>query len=157
VLVTPTYNPNETPYKSPLVASTADRHFLPGPGEAIPLQSMSLHLEGVIRIEGHLLRSEPSCLVQYYFSLNAHTVSVSPRKDYILFSTRNPPAIQRIPWPTVDEETELDVTRRRRRSWTGYDTWLINEHDFPWLADADGPRIPSPPLLRTFPKHSHLQ
>jgi hypothetical protein len=70
VLVTPTYNPNETPYKSPPAASTADRHFLPGPGEAIPLQSMSLHLEGVIRIEGHLLRSEASCIVTR-LSLNA--------------------------------------------------------------------------------------
>lgn len=56
VLVTPVYSPNETPYKFVPAASTTDRHFLPGPGEALPLQSVSLRFEGVIRIEGQLLR-----------------------------------------------------------------------------------------------------
>lgn len=32
------------------------RHFLYGPGENIPLQSISLRFHGIIRIEGHLVR-----------------------------------------------------------------------------------------------------
>jgi hypothetical protein len=32
------------------------RTFLPGPGEALPLQALVIHFEGVIRIEGDLLR-----------------------------------------------------------------------------------------------------
>ena len=32
------------------------RTFLPGPGEALPLQALVIHFEGVIRIEGNLLR-----------------------------------------------------------------------------------------------------
>jgi hypothetical protein len=82
--------------------------------------------------------SHPACV-----DISAHCLdSVSPRKDYILFSTRTPSAIQRIPWPAVDDE-DLDIasaTRKRRRSWTGYDTWMTNEHQFPWLIDANGER-----------------
>ena len=32
------------------------RTFLPGPGEALPLQALVINFEGVIRIEGDLLR-----------------------------------------------------------------------------------------------------
>jgi hypothetical protein len=75
--------------------------------------------------------------------LNAHAVlSVSPRKDYILFSTQSPPAIQRIPWPAIDED-DLDIVSaraRRRRSWTGYDTWMLNDQELPWLNDPQGVR-----------------
>ena len=56
VLVTLEYNPDELPYQSPPVAPNAARHFLPGAGEALPFQSFSLRMEGVIRIEGTLLR-----------------------------------------------------------------------------------------------------
>jgi hypothetical protein len=74
--------------------------------------------------------------------------SVSPRKDYILFSTRTPPAIQRIPWPAIDDEDlDIDSARaRRRRSWTGYDTWMMNEHELPWLLDASGRSSPVPTI-----------
>lgn len=30
------------------------RNFLAGPGEGLPLQSISLHFEGVVRVEGTL-------------------------------------------------------------------------------------------------------
>lgn len=56
VLVTVQFNPNETPYEAPELASGNKRNFLPGPGEALPLQSIVLHFEGVIRVEGSLLR-----------------------------------------------------------------------------------------------------
>ncbi|KAI0735483.1 RIC1-domain-containing protein [Earliella scabrosa] len=110
VLVTLEYNPEEGPFQSPPLAPNAARHFLPGAGEALPFQSFSLRLEGVIRIEGTLL-------------------SVSPRKEYIVFSTSSPPAIQRVPWPDVGEEGG--------NARGGYDTWVINEEELPWLVDAD--------------------
>ncbi|KAI0639098.1 RIC1-domain-containing protein [Trametes polyzona] len=110
VLITVEYNAEEVPYQTPPLAANAARHFLPGAGEALPLQSLSLHLEGVIRIEGTLL-------------------SVSPRKEYILFSTCNPPAVQRVPWPNTGGE---GASGRE-----GYDTWEVNEDELPWLVDSD--------------------
>ena len=59
VLVSVDYNGEELPYQSPPLAPNAARHFLPGAGEALPFQSLSLRLDGVIRIEGTLLRYVP--------------------------------------------------------------------------------------------------
>ncbi|EIM83316.1 RIC1-domain-containing protein [Stereum hirsutum FP-91666 SS1] len=115
VLVTVHYNPEETPYKTPPLGANSQRSFLPGPGEALPLQSIVLQFEGVIRVEGILL-------------------SVSPRKHYILFSTKSPPSIQRIPWPTAPEDELYDRRGNRRYD---YDSWVMNEDDFPWLVDPD--------------------
>ena len=50
-----------------------------------------------------------------------------------MFSTSSPPAIQRVPWPDVGEG---DGNARG-----GYDTWVINEEELPWLVDADGTPI----------------
>ena len=44
-------------YQSPALSPASQRSFQPGPGEAHLLQSVSLHFEGVIFVEGHLLRS----------------------------------------------------------------------------------------------------
>ncbi|KAJ7630516.1 RIC1-domain-containing protein [Roridomyces roridus] len=84
--------------------SSSRNYFLPGPGEGLPLQCVSLRFEGVIRVEGGL-------------------ICVSPRKQYILFSTKNPPAIQRIPWPEVEEEDE--------------EAWIFNDHDFDFFVEPD--------------------
>ncbi|KAI0274897.1 RIC1-domain-containing protein [Gloeopeniophorella convolvens] len=105
--------PDEAPYATPHLASNTLRTFLPGPGEALPLQALVIRFEGVIRVEGSLL-------------------SVSPRKHYILFSTKNPPCIQRIPWP-VSYEAENSAEHRMY----GYENWILNEHDFPWLVDSN--------------------
>ncbi|OCH96704.1 RIC1-domain-containing protein [Obba rivulosa] len=115
VLIALEYIPNETPYRPPPLVPNAQRHFLPGPGEALPLQSIRMQLEGVIRIEGTLL-------------------SVSPRKDYIVFSTSSPPAVQRVPWPNV---VDGDTQAPDQHVWAGYDSWIINDEEFPWLVDAD--------------------
>ena len=45
-----------TRLSKPPLAPNAARHFLPGAGEALPFQSLGLRLEGVIKIEGTLLR-----------------------------------------------------------------------------------------------------
>ncbi|KAF8139997.1 RIC1-domain-containing protein [Boletus edulis] len=92
------------------------RSFLAGPGEGLSLQSLTLSFEGVIRAEGQVL-------------------SVSPRKHHLAFSTSAPPAIQRIPWPSYDDaDAEND---RSRKSLFGYDTWILNDHELPWLVDSD--------------------
>lgn len=118
------------PYQTPPLAANAARHFLPGAGEALPLQSLNLHLEGVIRIEGSLLR----CVLRIYspwLVLYKPLCSVSPRKDYILFSTCSPPSIQRVPWP----DSSGTGGEHGRES---YDTWEVNEEELPWLVDPDG-------------------
>jgi len=104
------------------------RNFLAGPGEGIPLHSVSLYFEGVVRVEGTLLR----CAVFYITNVWLYEVdSVSPRKTHVLFSTKDPPTIQRMPWPASEDE---DSTQPHY----SYDTWLLNDLDFAWLVDADG-------------------
>jgi len=112
VLITVEYNAEDAPYQPP-VASNAQRHFLPGPGEALPFQSASLQLEGVIRVEGNLL-------------------SISPRTHYILYSTKNPPTVQRIPWPIANDDEDGNHPPQ-----DFCDSWIINDHELPWLMDSD--------------------
>ena len=56
VLVTVIFHPDETIYQAPPLSTNAQRNFLAGPGEAFPLSSVSLQFEGVIRVEGTLIR-----------------------------------------------------------------------------------------------------
>ncbi|KAJ3911929.1 hypothetical protein F5877DRAFT_85382 [Lentinula edodes] len=56
VLVTVIFHPDETTYQAPPLSANAQRNFLAGPGEAFPLSSVSLQFEGVIRVEGTLVR-----------------------------------------------------------------------------------------------------
>ncbi|KAG9314607.1 RIC1-domain-containing protein [Chiua virens] len=116
VLVTVDHLPEAAVYRPPDIPTGVQRNFLAGPGEGLPLQALSLAFEGVIRAEGQVL-------------------SVSPRKDHLAFSTSSPPAIQRIPWPSYDDaDDENDLSRR---SLLGYDTWVLNDHELPWLVDSD--------------------
>ncbi|KAG1826256.1 RIC1-domain-containing protein [Suillus subaureus] len=116
ILVTVDHVPDASAYQSSHMSPSVQRNFLQGPGEGIPLQSLSLALEGVICAEGQVL-------------------SVSPRKNYIIFSTNSPPAVQRIPWPVYDE-SELEE-QTARRSLMGHDTWILNDHELPWLLYPD--------------------
>ena len=64
--------------------------------------------------------------------------SVSPRKEWIVFSTSSPPAVQRVPWPAVEG------SNANANAQTGHDMWVINDEELPWLVDADGtPRYES--------------
>ncbi|KAF8446212.1 RIC1-domain-containing protein [Boletus edulis BED1] len=108
--------PDVAVYQPPDFPPGVQRSFLAGPGEGLSLQSLTLSFEGVIRAEGQVL-------------------SVSPRKHHLAFSTSAPPAIQRIPWPSYDDaDAEND---RSRKSLFGYDTWILNDHELPWLVDSD--------------------
>jgi hypothetical protein len=132
VLASLRQKPDEIPYGTPRLGSSTLRTFLPGPGEALPLQALVIHFEGVIRIEGNLLRWVPplsSPLICSYWT------SVSPRKYCIFFSTRNPPSIQRIPWPMTDGSELHDGDEDKEYE---YDSWVLTEQSFPWLVDANG-------------------
>lgn len=48
--------PDGVVYQPPDIPLGVQRNFLAGPGEALPLQSLSLSFEGVIRAEGQVLR-----------------------------------------------------------------------------------------------------
>lgn len=61
----------------------------------------------------------------------ASYISVSPRRNYMLFSTRNPRAVQRIPWPDADGEEATGFQGN-------YDSWSVDEYNFPWLDCTDG-------------------
>ncbi|KAJ3801158.1 RIC1-domain-containing protein [Lentinula aff. detonsa] len=125
VLLNVIFHPNESTYQTPSLSTNAQRNFLAGPGEAFPLNSVSLQFEGVIRVEGTL-------------------ASVSLRKQSIVFSTKSPPAIQRVPWPAAEgedegqpESDEEEYGSRRRRKLEDYDQWIINESDFGWLVEPE--------------------
>ncbi|KZT22140.1 RIC1-domain-containing protein [Neolentinus lepideus HHB14362 ss-1] len=117
LLLTVEYDPDVEAYKSPPLASSAQRHFFPGPGEGLSLQGLALHLEGVVRIDGHLLWA-------------------SPRRNFIIFSTASPRAIQCIPWPGVDESGPKTYPPHKDAKFEPY-AWYIEDHEFPWLVDRD--------------------
>ena len=54
----------------------------------------------------------------------------------MLFSTRSPPAIQRIPWPTRDDSEEEDPPQLKTLS--RYDNWVLDDQELPWLVEPDG-------------------
>lgn len=56
VLVAVSLDPSELPYQTPYLAPSAAERFFPGAGEALPIHSFKLQLEGVIHIEGTVLR-----------------------------------------------------------------------------------------------------
>ncbi|KAJ6626842.1 RIC1-domain-containing protein [Mycena sp. CBHHK59/15] len=116
VLITVVYLADTPIYVPPPSPNASRNYFLPGPGEALPLQCVSLRFEGVIRVEGGL-------------------IGVSPRKHYILFSTKNPPAVQRIPWPQVEGEHGVD--EEPKTQFGTYETWIFNDHDFDFFVDPD--------------------
>ncbi len=126
-------------YQPPILNATAQRNFTVGPGEGLPLNPISLHFEGVIRVEGTLIK----CVIQSLCcrSTDGHH-SASPRRHYILFSTKNPPAIQRIPWPSeADEPEQVNDEERGPREGThfgSYDTWVFNDREFDWFLEPDG-------------------
>jgi RAB6A-GEF complex partner protein 1 len=63
----------------------------------------------------------------------------------MLFSTRNPPAIQRIPWPTRDDSEEEETLQQKTLA--RYDTWILNDQELPWLVEPDGEYTSFPCLL----------
>jgi len=63
--------------------------------------------------------------------------SVSPRRHHMVFSTRDPPTVQRMPWPAGED---VDGPEVEIKSTLTYDTWLLNDLDFFWLVESDGER-----------------
>lgn len=129
-------NGEDIAYRTPPLPAASQRHFLPGAGEALPLPAVHLHLEGVIQIEGNLIRYV-KLLVPTSVDSDIHSLSVSPRRDYILFSTKSPPTVQRIPWPAVHHEEDEDLGIHKANE-SLYDTWVLSEDTFPWLVDNNG-------------------
>lgn len=56
-----------------------------------------------------------------------------------MFSTMDPPSVQRIPWPTVNDDfnDEYEETESRR-TLSGHDTWILNDYELPWLVNPNG-------------------
>lgn len=153
-----------TPYNISSVGPGVSRRFQLGPGEGTPLVGYHLTLQGVVGIHGGLL-----LFVTCYFRIRTHLAiyaescanRVSPRETHILFSTRDPPAVQRIPWPGQPPSSAADdydddsegVSRPTSPSpqgstsgrdedtkdkWLGHDTWFIEHDELPWLISSSG-------------------
>jgi hypothetical protein len=82
VLASLRQRPDETPYGTPHLGSSSMRTFLPGPGEALPLQALVIYFEGVIRIEGNLLRWAFSTVI----SANLFTPGLASRHESTAYS-----------------------------------------------------------------------
>lgn len=125
--------PDETPYGTPRLGSSSLRTFLSGPGEAISLQALVIRFEGVIRMEGSLLKW---VFLPTSWLADSHWTSVSPRKHCIMFSARNPSSVQRIPWPRTDAQ---EPRGGDGNAGYDYDSWSLNEQCFDWPVDTNGP------------------
>lgn len=64
-------------------------------------------------------------------------VSVSPRKHHIVFSTKNPASVQKIPWPSDDSGDHDDSASMYLRQ-IGNENWMLDDDEFPWLVEPDG-------------------
>lgn len=56
VLVSVEYSPDEIVYASTPLPVNTQRSFVAGPGEGLPFRGVSLNFEGVVRVEGNVLR-----------------------------------------------------------------------------------------------------
>ena len=74
-------------YQPPALSPASQRSFQPGPGEAHPVQSVSLHFEGVVFVEGHLLRSV-SALYVLSMRLKHHFLVLVYLRDAAIYSSR---------------------------------------------------------------------
>lgn len=113
------------------------RSFVAGPGEGLPFRGVSLNFEGVVRVEGNVLRLTILRILDSCIQVDLKICSVSPRRHHVLFSTQDPPTIQSMPWPIGNDEDEAEVAARTQFS---YETWLLNDQDFEWLVETDGKR-----------------
>lgn len=108
---------SQTPYDaSRAPRASGSRLFLPGPGEAIPLQRIELELEGVVAIDGGI-------------------ICVSLRQTHIVFSTADPAAVQRIPWPGNEQEEELQTPLSPARP-IDAEGWAVSVKDMAWLVNS---------------------
>ena len=65
--------------------------------------------------------------------------SVSARRQCIMFSTKNPPSVQRIPWPNIEDDLNEEYDESETKgSLSGHDTWILNDHELPWLVNPNG-------------------
>lgn len=134
VLVSVQHSPNEPVSQS---ASSSNNTFHAGPGEGFPLTYVGLQFEGVIKVDGTLVRYY-SCAPRRREYLNY--LSVSPRKHFILFATQNPASVQRVPWPDDDDEDEDDPDAYEnfsKRNLGRFDTWHLTDPDFNWLVENE--------------------
>ncbi|KAH7104731.1 RIC1-domain-containing protein [Auriculariales sp. MPI-PUGE-AT-0066] len=104
-----------TPYDASRLARSP-RRFYPGPGEAVPLEEIALELEGVVAIDGGIR-------------------SVLLRESHIMFSTADPPAVQRIPWPSNEQEEELKSPLSPTGP-TEDEGWALRVSKMSWMTDA---------------------
>jgi len=72
VLVTVVYTPSETVYNPAPLPPNAQRNFLAGAGEGPPFHALHLQLEGVISVEGTLVRSATAGLSHTDFGISLH-------------------------------------------------------------------------------------
>ena len=56
VLIAVEHQPDRPIYEVSQASRSTQRNFLAGPGEGVPFQRVHLHFEGVIRIQGSVLR-----------------------------------------------------------------------------------------------------
>ncbi len=56
-----------------------------------------------------------------------------------MFTTKDPPSVQRIPWPIIEDDLNEDYDDEEfKRSMSGHDTWILNDIEMPWLMNPNG-------------------
>lgn len=80
------YEGNDDIYRPPSLSLQTMRTFLAGPGEGLPFQPVSLHFEGVVRVEGDLLRLVTGIVEEYNSEIIKHFIVVFLLKRHTLCS-----------------------------------------------------------------------
>lgn len=113
VLVSVEYKADELVCGPPNVSLNAQRSFLAGPGEGLPMKAISLHFEGVVRVEGELLRWEYVCpWVRREFNVGSRLAYRQGR--IISFSLLRRPPLYR---ECLGRRTKRVWTQRTRLRW----------------------------------------
>jgi len=135
VLVSVEYDATEAVYQSfkHLTTSTAQQNFQAGPGEGFPLSSVALRFEGVIHIQGTLVKYAKSNTVCCLGLIPI--CSVSPRRQCIIYSTKRPASVERVPWPeSATSQYDEQAPHHLRK----HESWQLNERDYEWLLESEG-------------------
>jgi hypothetical protein len=131
VLVTVVYTPSETVYNSAPLPPNAQRNFLAGAGEGSPFHALHLQLEGVISVEGTLVRSVTAEIPTWWFwGLILRFLQRVTKAGSCNILNKG---------PSNCPENAVASSRGCSRTTDGdYETWLLDELDLSWLVESDG-------------------
>lgn len=83
------YNPDEIVYASTPLPVNTQRSFVAGPGEGLPFRGVSLNFEGVVRVEGNVLRFFTPHILDLHISVDFEGMQcITTKTSCLVFHAR---------------------------------------------------------------------